>query len=95
MKDMPADHLTVEVPGASLHVEVVGKGDPLLLMHGGPGGSLYTIAPFRALADEFTVVLYDHRCNGDSACADLATMTWANLVADRRPSVNASASSAG
>jgi proline iminopeptidase len=74
--------MTVDVPDAALHVEVVGQGAPLLLMHGGPGGSLYTMAPFRALAGEFTVVLYDHRCNGASTCADLTSMTWANLVAD-------------
>jgi proline iminopeptidase len=82
MTGVTANPMTVDVPGASLYVDVVGQGPPLLLMHGGPGGSLYTMAPFRALADEHTVVLYDHRGNGDSPCADLTTMTWDNLVAD-------------
>lgn len=72
----------IKVQGASLHVEVIGEGPPLALMHGGPGGDLYSMAPFRALADEHTLVLYDHRCNGRSECGDVTTMTWANLIAD-------------
>jgi proline iminopeptidase len=72
----------IDVRGASLHLEVVGKGPPLVLMHGGPGGDLYSMAPFRALADEYTLVFYDHRCNGRSTCDDVTTMSWDNLVAD-------------
>jgi len=66
----------------SLYVEVVGDGPPLLLMHGGPGADHWSMRPLRALADEFTLVLYDHRCNGRSAGAPVQTMTWANLTAD-------------
>jgi pimeloyl-ACP methyl ester carboxylesterase len=66
----------------SLFVEVMGHGDPLLLMHGGPGADHWTMAPFRRLADAFTVVLYDHRCNGRSEGAPVESMTWDNLTAD-------------
>ena len=79
---MQSSTVQVEVQGATLHVEVVGEGPPLALMHGGPGGDLYSMAPFRALADEYTLVLYDHRCNGRSECGDVTSMTWDNLVAD-------------
>lgn len=72
----------IEVPGATLEVEVIGTGPPLVLMHGGPGGDSTTMAPFRALADEFTLVFYDHRGNGHSECDDIASMTWDNLTAD-------------
>ena len=66
----------------SLFVDVVGHGYPLLLMHGGPGADHLTLLPFRRLADRFTLIFYDHRCNGRSEGADLSSMTWANLTAD-------------
>jgi len=66
----------------SLFVEVVGHGYPLVLMHGGPGADHWTMAPFRPCADRFTLVFYDHRCNGRSQGAPVSSMTWENLTAD-------------
>ncbi len=66
----------------SLNVEVVGQGPPLLLMHGGPGLDHWSLRPFRRLADGFTLIFYDHRCNGRSTGASLETFTWENLTAD-------------
>ncbi|HEX2884108.1 MAG TPA: alpha/beta hydrolase [Candidatus Limnocylindria bacterium] len=65
-----------------LNVEVMGMGPPIVLMHGGPGADLWTMLPFRRLADRFTLVFYDHRCNGRSVGAPVETMTWENLTAD-------------
>src|SRR5918995_1960878 len=70
------------IRGMSLFVHVVGNGYPLLLMHGGPGLDHWTMAPFRQLADRFTLILYDHRCNGRSTGAPVSSMTWENLTAD-------------
>ena len=67
---------------ASLFVEVVGHGDPLVLMHGGPGLDHVSLTPFRKLGNRHTVVFYDHRCNGRSTGAPVTSMTWANLTAD-------------
>ena len=67
---------------ASLFVEVFGHGYPLLLMHGGPGADHWTLAAFRRLADWYTLVFYDHRCNGRSTGAPVESMTWDNLTAD-------------
>jgi proline iminopeptidase len=72
---------TIKIRDVSLYVEVIGRGDPLLLMHGGPGLDHVSLTPFRALADRHTVVLYDHRCNGRSTGA-VTSMTWENLTAD-------------
>jgi proline iminopeptidase len=66
----------------SLFVEVVGQGHPLLLMHGGPGADHWTMLPFRRCADQFTLVFYDHRCNGRSQGAPVSSMTFENLTAD-------------
>ncbi|WP_460931870.1 alpha/beta fold hydrolase [Phycicoccus ginsengisoli] len=72
----------IRLGDVSLHVDVVGRGDPLLLMHGGPSADLWTLSTFRRLADRFTLVFYDHRCNGRSVGVPASTMTWPNLVGD-------------
>jgi proline iminopeptidase len=72
----------MKVRDVSLFVEVVGHGYPLLLMHGGPGADHWTMLPFRQCADDFTLIFYDHRCNGRSAGAPVSSMTWENLTAD-------------
>ena len=66
----------------SLYVEVAGHGYPLLLMHGGPGADHWTMRPFRQCADRFTLIFYDHRCNGRSEGPPVSSMTWENLTAD-------------
>jgi proline iminopeptidase len=51
-------------------------------MHGGPGADHWTLLPFRQLADQFTLIFYDHRCNGRSQGAPVSSMTFENLTAD-------------
>ena len=72
----------IRVRDTSLYVEVTGRGYPLLLMHGGPGADHWTLLPFRHLADRFTLIFYDHRCNGRSQGAPVESMTFENLAAD-------------
>ena len=73
---------TMPVRDVSLFVEVVGRGDPLVLMHGGPRADHCTLLPFRRLSDRFTLIFYDHRCNGRPQGAPVSSMTWENLTAD-------------
>jgi len=73
---------TIRIRDVSLFVEVIGQGYPLLLMHGGPGLDYTSLLPFRPCADQFTLIFYDHRCNGRSEGADVSSMTWENLTAD-------------
>lgn len=72
----------ISIRGISLNVKRMGRGTPLALMHGGPGADLYTMMSFKPLADQFTLVFYDHRCNGRSDGADVSSLTWENLTAD-------------
>lgn len=72
---------TMRVRDVSLFVKVVGHGHPLLLMHGGPGLDHSTLLALKPLADQFTLIFYDHRCNGRSTGA-ADSMTWDNLTAD-------------
>jgi len=73
---------TISIRGVSLFVQVMGQGYPLVLMHGGPGQDYTTLLPFKPLADQFTLIFYDHRSNGNSEGADVSSMTWENLTAD-------------
>ncbi len=73
---------TIPVRDVSLFTKIIGHGYPLVLMHGGPGADHSTLLPLRPCADTFTLVFYDHRCNGRSVGAEVSSMTWANLTAD-------------
>ncbi len=72
----------LKIRDVSLFVDIVGQGYPLLLMHGGPSLDHWSLAPFRQCADQFTMIFYDHRCNGRSVGAPVSSMTWENLTAD-------------
>jgi proline iminopeptidase len=72
----------LKIRDVSLFVDVIGRGYPLLLMHGGPSLDHWSLAPFRQCADQFTVIFYDHRCNGRSTGAPVSSMTFENLTAD-------------
>jgi proline iminopeptidase len=73
---------TMPIRDVSLFVKVIGHGVPLVLMHGGPGSDHNTMLPLRPLADRYTLVFYDHRCNGRSERAAVSSMIWENLTAD-------------
>ena len=72
----------MSIRGIALNVIVMGKGYPLVLMHGGPGLDYQTLLPLEPLADQYTLVFYDHRCNGQSDGPDVTSMTMDNLTAD-------------
>ena len=73
---------TMSIRGVSLFVKVIGHGYPLVLMHGGPGLDHTSLLSLQPCADQFTLVFYDHRCNGRSAGAEVSSMTFENLTAD-------------
>jgi proline iminopeptidase len=72
----------MQIRDVSLYVKVMGRGYPLVLMHGGPGLDHTTLLPLQPLADQFTLIFYDHRCNGRSEGAEVSSMTFENLTAD-------------
>jgi pimeloyl-ACP methyl ester carboxylesterase len=72
----------IQIRDVWLHVKVMGQGYPLAIMHGGPGADLYSMMSLKPCADQFTLIFYDHRCNGRSEGADVTTMTMENLTAD-------------
>ena len=72
----------MSIRGISLYVKVIGNGYPLVLMHGGPGLDHTSLLPLKPLANQFTLIFYDHRCNGRSVGPDVSSMTLENLTAD-------------
>jgi proline iminopeptidase len=80
MGDAEMTHM--QIRDVSLFVKVMGQGYPLVLMHGGPSLDHTTLLPLEPLADQYTLIFYDHRCNGRSEGAVASTMTMDNLTAD-------------
>src|SRR5215218_6598362 len=67
--DSQADGRYVTVNGARLWVVTVGKGDPLVLIAGGPGGAHLGLRRFDSLANTNTLIYFDAYGRGKSDTA--------------------------
>ncbi|TYS16648.1 alpha/beta hydrolase [Rossellomorea vietnamensis] len=57
----------IEINGKSLFVKVKGHGEPIIFLHGGPGGSLeYFLPHIEPLAEYYQIILYDQAGCGQS-----------------------------
>ena len=75
--------MLANVNGTTLYYELLGDGPPLMLMHGGLGFDHSYFRPWvDPLAEDFTLILYDHRGNGRSErppdLDDVFHSTWAD-----------------
>ena len=68
--------------GAEIYCERRGNGPILLLIHGAMEDAEFYSAAASILADEFTVVTYDRRCNSRSSGDRSAEMTVAQQARD-------------
>lgn len=60
--------IPVDNAGASLYVRDVGRGPPIIVVHGGPDfDQAYLLPDFDRLADAFHLIYYDQRGRGKSA----------------------------
>jgi proline iminopeptidase len=74
---------TVRVPGAELFVRRVGTGQPVVVLHGGPGADHEYLRPgFDALADGRELIYYDQRGGGRSPVPRDVPVGWTEQVAD-------------
>jgi pimeloyl-ACP methyl ester carboxylesterase len=80
---MPAasDHGLVEVAGAKIYYATYGKGDPVVLLHGGLGNSDHWANQVPALADKFQVIAIDSRGQGRST-RGRGTLTYDMMATD-------------
>ena len=75
--------MKADVNGTSLYYEVVGSGNPLLIMHGGLGFDHTYFRPWiDSLSEDSKLIFYDHRGNGRSDRSkpldDVYHSTWAD-----------------
>lgn len=72
------------VPGGRVYVRINGRLDgprpPLVLVHGGPGGTHGGLLPALALADERAIILYDQLGSGRSDPGSSADWTVARFT---------------
>lgn len=62
----PAERGSVEVTGARIYYAIYGKGDPVILLHGGLGNADHWANQVPALADKLQVIVIDSRGQGRS-----------------------------
>src|SRR5665811_1879006 len=67
--DSQKDGKYIVVNGAKLWVVLVGKGDPLFIIPGGPGGSHFSYRRFDSLAGNNMLVYFDAFGRGKSDTA--------------------------
>lgn len=71
------------VNGLYTRVDGVGNGDPLLLLHGGPGAHHdYLYPQMLFLAERHRLITYDQRGGGKSRTDDPSPITWRTHVDD-------------
>ena len=75
--------MKADINGTSLYYEVVGSGNPLLIMHGGLGFDHTYFRPWiDKLSEDSKLIFYDHRGNGRSDRSkpldDVYHSTWAD-----------------
>ena len=72
---------SVAVDGGSLYYETLGRGAPVILIHGGFGDRRMWDAQFEPLSQAFRVIRYDHRGFGKSSAPEQPYSPVADLVA--------------
>jgi len=65
--NIKSSEVYVQADNALLFCRVMGRGDPLIVVHGGPGLSMdYLLPSLEELASDHLVIFYDQRGNGKS-----------------------------
>src|SRR5882724_10658812 len=74
----------LNVNGTSLFYQSIGKGEPIIIIHGGPVlDQSYMIDHFKELAKTHRLIFFDQRACGKSlADLDTSSMTMKNLIED-------------
>ena len=74
----------LESGGASIYYKTIGKGEPLLVLHGGPGFDHQILMPYIGrLGRHYKVIQYDQRGSGRSICPiDSASINIDTFIED-------------
>ena len=74
----------IETNGATLYYKTFGSGEPIVVLHGGPGFDHRQFLPFiEELAVNYKVILFDQRGTGlSSGSVDSDSINIDNFIAD-------------
>lgn len=82
-KPVPVEDGFINVNGAKIYYKIMGEGEPVVVLHGGPGFDHIHMLPISELAKENKVVFYDQRATGNSTGnLDSTSITVDNFVED-------------
>lgn len=72
------------VNGVELYYKILGQGEPVMILHGGPGlDHTYLLPQMAQLARDYQLIFYDQRATGrSSGNPDAASITIDNFVED-------------
>jgi proline iminopeptidase len=74
---------TISVNSANLYYKIMGEGEPIVVLHGGPGFDHVHMFPISELANDYKVIFYDQRATGNSTgSVDANSITVDNFVED-------------
>ncbi len=73
-----------QINGVGLYYKIIGSGEPIVIVHGGPGlDHSYFLPQMAKLAETHKLIFFDHRAHGRSASpADTNAMMLDNFVED-------------
>ena len=74
----------IPVKGGKIYCHVIGSGEPIVIVHGGPGMEhTYFLPQLNSLANKYRLIFYDQRGSGRSPVdVDPSTMTMDQFVDD-------------
>jgi len=73
-----------EIDGYKFHTEIFGnpKSEPIIVVHGGPGGDYEYLKSLEGLSQDYRVIFYDQRGNGLSPRVDKEHLTIETNLSD-------------
>ena len=73
-----------EINGTKLYIKTMGAGEPIVMVHDGPGfNHLFFLPQFKELAKHYKLIFYDQRASGKSSAeADSNSINMATFVED-------------
>jgi proline iminopeptidase len=82
-KSIPVEEGFINVNSVELFYKIMGRGEPVVILHGGPGFDHVHMLPFGKLASNHKVIFYDQRATGNSTgYADADSIRVDNFVED-------------
>jgi len=72
----------VQVGDISMYYEIYGKGEPLILLHGGYGSSEMMGGMIKAFSKKYQVIAVDSRSQGRTTDSDEKELTYAQMALD-------------